>query len=205
MSASERRQAEKEMIREKILAASSRILAKEGYDKLSIRKIATQIEYSPGVIYHYFKDKAEIITFITRQGYSKLLEQIEETPIDQEQPDKTLETSLRAYIKLMLSKPNHFKANVIKDVENVDKQPGILQDGSFDQRQGLSIVIQILELGMSTGKFRTLDPKLTAQIIWTSTYGLVTRLILENQLPKAQQERLIDHHFEVLIHGLLRK
>jgi len=205
MSASERRQAEKEMIREKILAASNRILAKEGYDKLSIRKIATQIEYSPGVIYHYFKDKAEIITFITRQGYSKLLEQIEETPIDQEQPDKTLETSLRAYIKLMLSKPNHFKANVIMNVENIDNQLGMLQGGRSDQRKAITKIIEILELGMSTGRFRTLDPKLTAQIIWTSTYGLVARLILESQLPKAQQDRLINHHFEVLIHGLLCK
>ena len=49
-----------------------------------------------------------------------------------------------------------------------------------------------------------MDIELTAQIIWTSTYGLISRLILEKNIPKKQKDRLIDHHFQILINGLLK-
>lgn len=203
MSASERRQIEKEMIREKILAASSKIIALEGYDKLSIRKIANRVEYSPGVIYHYFKDKAEIVTFISKQGYSTILEQFLKTPIDLDHPEKTLESSLRAYIQIILENPNQFKANIINNIENIHEPADALYKVSSEQRQSIERVGKLIELGISSGKFRPLNSELTAQIIWASTFGLVAKLILEEQLSIKQQEELINHHFEILIRGLL--
>ncbi len=139
MGTTERRQLEREFIKKKILEAASDILAKEGYENLSMRKIAKRIEYSPGIIYHYFKDKDEIITLIVEEGYGKILKTISKIPVDIEK-----------------------------------------------------------------GIFREMDVELTAQIIWTSTYGLLSRLILEKNISKKQKDRLIDHHFQILINGLLK-
>lgn len=71
MGITERRKLEKEIIRKKIIDTANQILVEEGYENLSIRKIANKIEYSPGIIYHYFKDKSEIITFVVEQGYAE--------------------------------------------------------------------------------------------------------------------------------------
>ena len=56
MGISERREREKQELREKILEKAREILIKEGQDNLSIRNIATAIEYSPATIYLYFQD-----------------------------------------------------------------------------------------------------------------------------------------------------
>jgi len=56
-----RRENERKIIREKIYKATSEIIIEEGYDKVSIRKIASKIEYSPTLIYNYFKEKEDII------------------------------------------------------------------------------------------------------------------------------------------------
>ena len=61
MGISERREREKQELREKILEKAKEILIKEGQDNLSIRNIATAIEYSPATIYLYFQDKDEIV------------------------------------------------------------------------------------------------------------------------------------------------
>lgn len=64
-----RREREIEEMKELILSSASAIVASEGFEKLSIRKIAKSIEYSPAIIYHYFKDKEEIINILMQRGY----------------------------------------------------------------------------------------------------------------------------------------
>ncbi|QQK07292.1 TetR/AcrR family transcriptional regulator [Miniphocaeibacter halophilus] len=51
MVGKKRRENEKEKMRKLILNASVKIILEEGYDKLSMRKIADRIEYSATTIY----------------------------------------------------------------------------------------------------------------------------------------------------------
>ncbi|MDR3594949.1 TetR/AcrR family transcriptional regulator [Clostridium sp.] len=200
----ERKQMEKEAIRKKILDAASEILVEEGYDKLSIRKIASRIEYSPGIIYHYFKDKGEIIAFIVEEEYGKILKMLSEIPIDAENPEKTIEQTFRGYIELILEAPEKFRAILMNDIEAVQEKVNILDRGISKERKSMQGLCKVIELGIEKGKFRKMDAELTAQIIWTSTHGLISRLIIEKNVPKDQKERLINHHFEILINGLIR-
>lgn len=50
------------------------IIEQEGYEKLSVRKIAAKIEYSPTTIYLYYKDKSEIITDMSDELYNKFMD-----------------------------------------------------------------------------------------------------------------------------------
>jgi AcrR family transcriptional regulator len=205
MGISERRQSEIDALRKKIIDAASDILVKEGYDSLSIRKIANKIEYSPGIIYHYFKDKADIITSVAEEGYGRILKSLSELPIDLENPDKSIEHTFRAYINLMLGAPQQFRAVLMNDIEGIQDKVNILKEGVSKERKSLQGLCELIELGIEKGKFRELDVELTAQIIWTSTHGLLSRLILEKDVTVKQQERLINHHFDILINGLLKR
>ncbi|MDZ5017117.1 TetR family transcriptional regulator, partial [Clostridium perfringens] len=76
MTIEKRRDREIEEMRELILSAANEIIALEGFEKLSIRKIAKKIEYSPAIIYHYFNDKEEIINNLMLKGYKKIVSAI---------------------------------------------------------------------------------------------------------------------------------
>ena len=202
MSISERRENEKEAIKNKIIDAAKEILVEEGFEKLSIRKIANKIEYSPGIIYHYFKDKGEIISVIVGEGYKRILETISKVPLDRENPEKTLEEGLRLYIDLMLKSPEEFKIILMSDIDEVKDKVNILDRGISKERKSLQGLCNLVNLGMETGKFKPMDVELTAQILWTATHGLISRLILEEKISKEQKERIINHHFEILINGI---
>jgi AcrR family transcriptional regulator len=204
MGTTERRQLEREIIKRKILEAASDILAKEGYENLSIRKIAKRIEYSPGIIYHYFKDKDEIVTLIVEEGYGKILKTISKIPVDIENPDKSIVNGLKAYIELMLEAPEQFRAIVMNNIEGIQDKVNILDEGISRERKSIESMCKLVSLGIEKGIFREMDIELTAQIIWTSTYGLLSRLILEKNISKNQKDRLIDHHLQILINGLLK-
>ncbi|MBZ9607687.1 TetR/AcrR family transcriptional regulator [Clostridium estertheticum] len=204
MGITERRQLEKEIIRKKIIDATNDILVEEGYENLSIRKIASRIEYSPGIIYHYFKDKAEIVSFVVAEGYGNILKIISEIPIDTENPDKTIVNGMRSYIELMLENPQQFRVVLMNDIETIQEKVNMLQEGISKERKSIQGLCKLVELAIKKNIFRKMDIELTAQIIWTSTHGLVSRLILEKNITKQQKERLINHHFEILINGLLK-
>jgi AcrR family transcriptional regulator len=204
MGIEERRQMEKEIIKKKIIDAASEILVEEGYENLSIRKIANKIEYSPGIIYHYFKDKAEIMLSVVEEGYGRILKGLNQVPVDVENPEKTIEKGLRNYIEHMSEEPQQFKAVLMSDIEAIQEKVNMLAEGISKDRKSIQGLCKLVEIGIEKGKFRKMDVELTAQIIWTSTHGLLSRLILEKNISEKQKERLINHHFEILIKGLMK-
>ncbi|GIM29737.1 TetR family transcriptional regulator [Clostridium polyendosporum] len=204
MGIAERRQMEKEIIRKKIIDAASEILIKEGYENLSIRKIANKIEYSPGTIYHYFQDKAEIVVSVVEEGYGRILKSLSEVPVDVENPEKSIEKGFRTYIELMLEAPQQFRAVLMNDIDAIQEKVNMLEEGVSKERKSIQGLCKLVELGIEKGKFRKMDVELTAQIIWTSTHGLLSRLILEKNIPQQQKENLINHHFEIIINGLMK-
>jgi AcrR family transcriptional regulator len=65
MGVKERKQREKAAMQRLILETANSLFEKKGINHISIRNIANAIEYSPATIYLYFKDKSEIIYFLT--------------------------------------------------------------------------------------------------------------------------------------------
>ncbi|MFX8778120.1 helix-turn-helix domain-containing protein, partial [Acinetobacter baumannii] len=61
MGINERKEKQKLELKRLILDASMKLFVEEGFENVSIRKIADLIEYSPTTIYLYFKDKNEIL------------------------------------------------------------------------------------------------------------------------------------------------
>ena len=76
MGIKERRDIEKTEMKRRIINAAIEIIEQEGYEKLSLRKIAANIEYSPTTIYLYYKDKAEIIQDMSDLLYEKVMRDI---------------------------------------------------------------------------------------------------------------------------------
>jgi AcrR family transcriptional regulator len=72
MGIPERKEKQKLEIRKAILDASMKLFVEQGYENVSIRKIADLIEYSPTTVYLYFKDKNEILFNLHEMGFHKM-------------------------------------------------------------------------------------------------------------------------------------
>jgi AcrR family transcriptional regulator len=68
MGIKERQTRERESVRGAILTAARSLFLAEGYANVSMRKIAEQIEYSPGAIYSYFASKEDIFFALAEEG-----------------------------------------------------------------------------------------------------------------------------------------
>ena len=72
MGVKERQSRQKEAVGRAILDAARELFVAQGYQNVSIRKIAEKIEYSPAAIYSYFPSKDDIFFALAEEGFRLL-------------------------------------------------------------------------------------------------------------------------------------
>src|SRR6266496_113798 len=72
MGIKERQERDRRAVRRAILDAARELFVHEGYQNVSIRKIAERIEYSPAAIYGYFASKDDIFFALAEEGFRLL-------------------------------------------------------------------------------------------------------------------------------------
>lgn len=201
----ERQLRKQEEIRNIILEAARKIISKEGIQGLSIRKITNAIEYSPAIVYHYFKDKNQIVESLATEGYEKILASIRAVKVDANKPEEEIEEVFRQYIESYLSHPEEYKAFMLSEDNTMLERTRILEKGIVEKSQTMKLLDNCIKRGIEQGIFEPYNEELTAQIIWTSTFGLIMKIMLEKDISKDQVNRLIDHHFNILFKGLKKR
>lgn len=109
MGIKERRQRQRQQLREGILAAAREIASAEGWRAVTIRKIAAIVEYSPPVIYEYFDSKDEILLELVRQGYAQQLEAVERAGRSARDPEEALLSVGRAWLDFAFRSPDLYQ------------------------------------------------------------------------------------------------
>ena len=97
MASKDRKQRLKDDTRKNILDAAMRIGREEGWQALSMRKIADIIEYTPPVIYEYFANKEALMLELTKMGYLMLAKDTKAAMERHTLPEKQLEDMWLAY------------------------------------------------------------------------------------------------------------
>jgi AcrR family transcriptional regulator len=87
----------KEETRTNILSAARHIVKDDGWQSLSMRKIADKIEYTAPIIYEYFANKEAILLELTKNGYALLSEDLQAAKNKHRLPAKQLEAMWMAY------------------------------------------------------------------------------------------------------------
>ena len=105
MGITERREREKEEIKKKILDAARELFTTEGYARVTIRRIAEAIEYSPTTIYHHFEDKDDLVRALCHADFGGLLEAMQLAPAPAD-PVEAIRQLGRAYVAFALRNPN---------------------------------------------------------------------------------------------------
>lgn len=97
MASKDRKQRLKDDTRKNILEAAMRIGREDGWQALSMRKIADIIEYTPPVIYEYFANKEALMLELTKKGYLMLAKDMKAARDKHTSPEKQLEEMWLTY------------------------------------------------------------------------------------------------------------
>lgn len=171
MSIAERKEREKEELKNRILNAAAEIVSEAGHNNLKIRAIAEKIEYSPRTIYLYYPDKAALLEAVIEKGFEFTVSQMNEIDLQKSiLPEKILKTMITNHVKMAFSNPNYYRAVITLSMDK-EFQPGIYQS------KVISGVGQLINLYFSQFKKEQEDIKLITAIVMDSLRGFTLKLI----------------------------
>lgn len=201
MGVLERKAREKEELKQQILDAARELFVREGYENVSMRKIADKIEYSPATIYTYFQDKDEILDCLCEETFHHLHEH-KLAAFRQMEGDalEALKKGMETYIRFGLDHPDHYivtfmlKAAPYQSQRRAETRKARAGFQCFDDLRNL------VRRCMEEGLIQNADPEETSQALWAGCHGL-TALLITHAAPFVEREGLIRRTIEILVRG----
>lgn len=169
MGITERRQRQKEEVKASILQTAWQIVDTEGWQALSIRRIADAIEYSVPVIYDHFENKEAILHEFTLRGFRKLNGQLQSARAQFSDPGWQLEAMAYAYWRFAFDNKEYYQLMYgvgLPTCETVQRIPEI---NTFAEL----ITSPIKELIRQTAN-SVADAHLKFHTFWSMLHGLIS-------------------------------
>ena len=208
MGVKERRGREKSETRDKILDAARELFVTEGYEGVSMRRVAEKIEYSPTAIYVHFTDKNELFHELCRQDFARLQEvmQSADMPAD---PIERLRQIGRSYIQFGVRFPNHYvfmfmTPHLPQEPDEEDRE--IMGN---PEKDAYAMLKRAVQEAINAGCFRdeVQDAELVSQTLWASVHGVISLNIAKGKDPWVEWRPLEDRAemmLDITLRGLLR-
>jgi AcrR family transcriptional regulator len=192
MGINERKKRDAAKMRSRILEAAMKLFVTGGYDNVTMRSIAAEIEYSPGTIYLYFQNKNDIMLQLCYQGFERLLAHQDalEKIAD---PLERLSAGGRYYLAFALENPELYELMFATTEVFMDSGP----DEEAAPLKAFRGFAKNVKACLDAGIFSPAEAETTAVALWATLHGLASLLIKGRLrfLPEESLNKVIDQAF----------
>src|SRR5215469_2694998 len=161
----QRRERERQATQQAILQAALEIASEEGWQAVTIRRVAEQIEYSPSAIYKYFEDKEAILHTLLLQGFGQMRAALEQVATHERNPRERLLQMATVYWDFVWHHPTLYQ--LMFDLKGNLRQ-------IEEAKAAFLLVRAAIEEWNQTQGVRMADLDGAVDILWATMHGLVT-------------------------------
>lgn len=172
MAGNKRIRQEQERKRRLILDAAKTLFMRDGFENVSMRRIAAAAEYSPAAIYRYFRSKREILSHLRNEGFTDFHGRQKKLDTSLP-PEELLYRASRNYIRFALEKPADFYLMFCTTCEEVDLEGELAEESLRSYRHFREVIAHVV----STGYFGDVDEDAVAFGLWSGVQGLASLVI----------------------------
>jgi AcrR family transcriptional regulator len=195
MGTLERRERERQETHQRILNAARDIAVQHGWEKVTIRKIADQVEYSPATIYEYFESKDAILLGLLREGFQRVLHILQSTRERTQDPIPCLMAMVGAYWDFAWSNPELYQV-----MHGLDGVPFGSTNPVMEAKAVFVIVREVLQTVLQQGEGAMPDLDSEVEILWSMLHGVITLTMAGRIVGGREQGRRL---FDLAIDHLL--
>jgi len=119
MNVKQRKEKEKEKMRKKIISVAIELFIEDGYEHVSMRKIAAKIHYSPTTIYLYFKNKKDVFYHIHEYLFEDLYNRLKPAELI-DTPIERIRYIYHTYIGFAIENPESYRLMMLIETPSED-------------------------------------------------------------------------------------
>lgn len=216
--------------RDRILAAARELFARDGYEAVTMRRIASLIGQTPTTLYRYFRNKSDILTCLCEDFFAFLVQDLQETLSKVVQTDLSAQQQLRAglqsFIRISLQYPEHYKAaflsapppaemppctevlsSALTPDSTVQPQEQIAQvvemSATFEQA-ALSLLVDGVRMVLEKTRKSTSAETLrhVSNSLWAALHGAIAICITMPSCFEPDREQTLDTLLNILLAGM---
>jgi len=185
----------KEETRINILEASLQIVKEEGWQALSMRKIADVIEYTAPIIYEYFSNKEAILLELTRKGFLILARDMRAAKEKHRLPAKQIEAMWLAYWNFAFAEKELYQVMFGVDV-NCCEMAAIMPEAEVPYNLVSEVIEEIMVEKMPTAD----EICVKYYTFWSVIHGLISI----NLVRRTTSDDITREVLKTAISGIIR-
>jgi len=186
MGTTEHRLRQKEEVRASILATAWQMVEEDGWQSLSIRRIADAIGYSVPVIYDHFQNKEAILAEFAQDGFRLLSKKIQRAKEKSVDPAEQIRAMANAYWRFADKNKAYFQLMYGLGM------PGCEIERCFPGRTDLrSLVMEPITALLLKGKTPGADPCLKYYTFWSILHGLISIKNMRNSNVAGEVNKMV--------------
>ncbi len=168
MGTKERQDRERQAVTASILNAARDLFVAEGYQSVSIRKIAERIEYSPAAIYSYFASRDDIFLALAEEGFHRLDEKVR-SAMRTGDPLEDVRANWWAFFEFSQEQPAYFLLMFVdRSVPRITQQ----WEGFEFLQQMLQNAEGAIQKAIDAGALpKTVNPNVAMHMLWAALIG----------------------------------
>jgi AcrR family transcriptional regulator len=197
MGITERRIRQKEEVRSSILSTAWQMVKEEGWQSLSIRKIADAIEYSVPVIYDHFENKETIMLEFAKEGFQLLSKRIQKAKEKSNTPVEQIKAIADAYWNFAFKNKEHYQLMYGMGMQGCEIEKCFPERSDFR-----SAVLEPVTTLISKSKNPDVNPCLKYFTFWSILHGLISIKSMNSNVSDEVNKMVMDDAVEGFIKNL---
>ena len=183
-------------LRAATLDTTRTLLVRNGYENLSMRKIARQVGCSVSSIYEHFAGKDQLVHALIDEGFQRWYDVVVAAAETPGTPLRRLELHCRKYVEFGLENPEYYEIMYLHHPRFTDRFPREL----FRRATRSMDVLTGLVREAAPGAFASAEEaRIHAHVVWAILHGVVSTLIARRLDTRIDQAAYVDSsiHFAV--------
>ncbi len=187
--------------REDLCEVAAGLFARDGYEAVPMRAIASELGVSAMTPYRYFENKGAIYREVRSRAFVRFGERVEAAAVGESEPLNRLRALFRAYLGFALDEPGAyrimFELEPPRDAEPSEEERALAEATWVP-------LLQTLEEASRAGLVRG-DPQTLAHLCWVQVHGLASLQISDRLTFGRSFDDLFDPLFDSLLNGILSR
>jgi AcrR family transcriptional regulator len=200
MGIKERHERDRDAVSRSIMDAARELFVSEGYQHVSIRKIAERIEYSPAALYGYFPSKDDIFFALAEEGFRLLGEMPDSEASEGLSPLQRLRSAFRRLYDFSRNHPQYFNLMFVdRSVPRISRE---YERFTFAREMKGRLTVLIDECIREGTLPASTDPIVATRVLMMGLLGVAVMRLSDRLGPEENGDDLADDVLDVTLAGL---
>ena len=197
MTLQKRKERYRSELRAETLSAARELIREEGYQGLTIRKLAQRMECSPMALYSYFADKQALLTALALEGFEKVAKRFDSTV--HRDPLTAVRKILLDYITYAEESPNEYRI-LFLSVETLGELK-LSREDLQERNPAFGALFKRVEACIEAGVLQG-DAFAVSTVLWTCAHGAASLLITAQKFPFGSRRLYAEEVVATILSGV---